>query len=246
MSEQTDDRDTKIIAVGKPSQLLGQRAKNDREKAWEAVAGRDKYDQRMNAVDLLFSVGGLKKLGFGDKTIAGLVSSGALAYWQGYIKSTVGAGGMGDRTYISPENEKWLSYGLAKYQRFREERSVRNEYDHPVDCKKAGLCGMLGHPFYCKGQTYQPGQTMLDGQDSPYVKGLALKVLQVLAHQICKSFNKADSQTTVLAPEEQKWPVDPRTGRPMMPFGQQEYPTDNLQRQRRPSAVENVETEPVE
>jgi hypothetical protein len=70
---------------------------------------------------------------------------------------------------------------------------------------------------------------MFDGQDSPFVKELALLSLQALAHQICKSFYERHVSTEVLAPEDkQPWMIDPRTGRPIMPYGMNQYPTENF------------------
>lgn len=227
--EPKKDRETRIIAVGTPESLTGKRQKNERERAWEAANGRTILDERWKQVDLIFSEGGLKKFGYGEKTVAMLVSSGAAAKWAGYIKSTLGGGLIGERFPISGNNRDGLDYLLVKYQRIRESRTITNETTHSINCKRAKICHVLRHSSWCPGVLYEPGSIMFDGQDSPFVKELALLSLQALAHQICKSFYERHVSTEVLAPEEQKWPVDAK-GRPIMPYNpyNSSYPTDNL------------------
>lgn len=239
MSEK-NQKDARIIMVGSPENF-GKREKGVLQRAWEATAGRSILEQRLKDIDELFSPGGLKIRGIGDKTIAYLESSGALGMWRSYVKSTLGGGVMGDRYRITPKNEKGLGYGLAKYQRIRDERTIYNSTSKTVNCKTAALCQALRHPAYCAGRNYQPGEIMFDGQDSPYVQGLAILVLRCMAHQICKSFYSSQVDPEVLAPELPQMPIDPKTGRPMYPYAP--LPSDNMGG-RRPQAVPPLVQEP--
>jgi hypothetical protein len=228
MSEPKRDRETRIIAVGTPEALTGKRTKTDRERAWEAANGRTILDERWKQIDLIFSEGGLKKMGYGDKTVATLVSSGAAAKWAGYIKTTLGGGLIGEKYPISTDNRDGLDWLLVKYQRIRESRTILNETTHQISCKKANICHILKHSSRCPGVLYAPGEVMFDGQDSPLAKELALLSLQALAHQICKSFYERHVSTEVLAPEDKpNFPVDPRTGKPIIPYPYG-YPNSNF------------------